>query len=134
MRFTIAALLTRTSSPFPPFSPPIPHHFPSFTSLTTLPVSTLTLALVPNDAGAKNVGTGTGAQFITGGCVSDADCSSACCSKIAASGLGICSAEAASLQNGKTGCGFSDPNKAAVIKAAEAQVKKQGFRRVVRQE
>src|SRR5947209_768865 len=110
MRFTIAALLTRTFPLSPPFSPPFPVH-----TINPTLVSTLTLALVPNDAGAKNVGTGTGAQFITGGCVSDADCSSACCSKIAASGQGICSAEAASLQNGKTGCGFSDPNKAVVI-------------------
>jgi hypothetical protein len=134
MRFTIAALLTRTSLPSPYFSPPNPHSLFLVHIINPPLVSTLTLALVPNDAGAKNVGTGTGAQFITGGCVSNADCSSACCSKIAANGLGICSAEAASLQNGKTGCGFSDPNKAAVIKAAEAQVKKQGFRRVVRQE
>ncbi|KAF1850265.1 uncharacterized protein K460DRAFT_270974 [Cucurbitaria berberidis CBS 394.84] len=88
----------------------------------------------PNDAGAKNVGEGNGAQFITGGCVSDADCSSACCSQVAATGDGVCSAEAASLQNGKTGCGFDDPNAAAVIAAAQAQVELQGFKRVVRKE
>jgi hypothetical protein len=35
--------------------------------------------VTPNNAGAKNVGAGNGAQFITGGCVADADCSSACC-------------------------------------------------------
>ena len=78
-------------------------------------MAALSLAQVtPNNAGAKNVGAGNGAQFITGGCVSDADCSSACCSQVAATGDGVCSAEAASLQNGKTGCGFNDPNAAAV--------------------
>lgn len=61
------------------------------------------MALSPNNAGAKNVGAGNGAQFITGGCVADADCSSACCAQIGTSGVGICSAEAASEQNGKTG-------------------------------
>lgn len=90
-------------------------------------VATASMALAPNDAGAKNVGAGDGSQFITGGCVNDADCSSACCAEIAASGQGICSAEAASLQNGKTGCGFVDPNASATIAAAEAQVAKQGF-------
>ena len=88
--------------------------------------------VTPNNAGAKNVGAGNGAQFITGGCVSDADCSSACCSQVAATGDGVCSAEAASLQNGKTGCGFNDPNAAAVIAAAQAQVELQGFKRAVR--
>ncbi|RDL33843.1 uncharacterized protein BP5553_08211 [Venustampulla echinocandica] len=55
-----------------------------------------------NKDGAKNVGNGAGEQFITGQCLSNADCGSACC----AGPAGICSAEAASLQNGKTGCGF----------------------------
>lgn len=90
------------------------------------------LAIVPNNAGAKSVGLGDGSQFITGGCVSDADCSSACCAN--ASNVGVCSAEAAAFQNGKAGCGFVDPNSAATIAAAKAQVAKQGFRRVVRQE
>lgn len=83
-------------------------------------------AVTPNNAGAKNVGAGNGGQFITGGCVSDADCGSACCANNG-SGQGVCSAEAASLQNGKQGCGFSDPNSAATIAAAKAQVQKQGF-------
>lgn len=90
-------------------------------------VAVSALALAPNDAGAKDVGNGDGQQFTTGGCVSDADCRSACCAEISASGLGICSAEAASTQNGKTGCGFTDPNADATIAAAEAQVEKQGF-------
>ncbi|KKY31157.1 putative biotrophy-associated secreted protein 2 [Diaporthe ampelina] len=85
------------------------------------------LALAPNDAGAKSVGAGDGSQFTTGGCVNDADCQSACCAEISDSGLGICSAEAASTQNGKLGCGFVDPNADATIADAEAQVEEQGF-------
>jgi hypothetical protein len=88
------------------------------------------LALAPNNVGAKDVGAGNGSQFTTGGCTSNADCQFACCSGVA--GVGICSAEAAAFQNGKTGCGFVDPNSAATIAAANAQVAKQGFRRVVR--
>jgi len=87
-----------------------------------------TLALAPNNAGAKDVGNGAGAQFTTGGCVADADCRSACCAEISGSGLGICSAVGAQHQNGKLGCGFTDPNAAAVIAAAKAQVATQGFR------
>ncbi|KAF2679777.1 hypothetical protein K458DRAFT_480229 [Lentithecium fluviatile CBS 122367] len=86
--------------------------------------------ITPNDAGASSVGAGDGSQFITGGCVSDADCSSGCCAD--ASGVGVCSAEAAQFQNGKNGCGFDDPNAAATIAAAQAQVELQGFKRVVR--
>ncbi|KAH8594682.1 hypothetical protein B0O99DRAFT_513380, partial [Bisporella sp. PMI_857] len=85
------------------------------------------LAVTPNNAGARNVGQGNGAQFITGGCVSDADCASACCAGNPT--VGVCSAEAASLQAGKTGCGFVDANAQATIAAAKAQVAKQGFRR-----
>jgi len=66
-------------------------------------------------------------QFTTGGCISNADCESACCAGTPT--VGICSAAAASTQNGKTGCGFVDPNSAATIAAAKAQVKKQGFRK-----
>lgn len=90
-------------------------------------VVTVVFALTPNNAGAKSVGAGDGSQFITGGCTSDADCSSACCAQISGTSTGICSAEAASLQNGKQGCGFVDPNAAATIAAAKAQVQKQGF-------
>ncbi|CAN9087412.1 unnamed protein product [Alternaria alternata] len=106
-----------------------------FTVAAFIALATVSMAQVtPNNAGAKNVGAGNGAQFITGGCVSDADCSSACCSQVAATGDGVCSAEAASQQNGKTGCGFTDPNADAVIAAAKEQVAKQGFKRVVRSE
>lgn len=93
-------------------------------------VSAMALAITPNVAGSKNVGAGDASQFTTGGCVSDADCSSACCAD--ASNVGVCSAEAAAFQNGKNGCGFADPNAAATIAAAKTQVAKQGFRRVVR--
>lgn len=91
--------------------------------------ATAIFALAPNNAGAKSVGAGDGSQFTTGGCVSNADCRSACCAEIATSGVGICSAEAAAFQNTKTGCGFVDPNAAATIAAAKQQVAKQGFRR-----
>ncbi|KAI1338303.1 hypothetical protein F5Y15DRAFT_416949 [Xylariaceae sp. FL0016] len=36
-------------------------------------------AIDPNAAGSQNVGKGDGSQFITGQCLSDADCASACC-------------------------------------------------------
>jgi len=85
------------------------------------------MALAPNNAGAQDVGNGKNEQFTTGGCVSDADCHSDCCAEISGSGLGICSAEGAQFQNGKLGCGFDDPNAAATIAAAQAQVKEQGF-------
>ncbi|KAJ4299292.1 hypothetical protein N0V90_004536 [Kalmusia sp. IMI 367209] len=102
-----------------------------FTLTTLLALATLSFAqITPNVAGAKNVGAGNGAQFITGGCVADADCSSACCAD--ASGVGVCSAEAAQFQNGKNGCGFVDPNADATIAAAQAQVEKQGFKRVAK--
>ncbi|KAH7370701.1 biotrophy-associated secreted protein 2 [Rhexocercosporidium sp. MPI-PUGE-AT-0058] len=82
-------------------------------------------ALSPNNAGAKNVGAGDASQFITGGCIDDSDCSSACCADL--SGVGICSGVAAAFQAGKAGCGFVDPNAAATIQAAADQVEKQGF-------
>ena len=85
------------------------------------------MALVqPNNAGARSVGNGNGEQFITGGCVNNADCGSNCCANNS-QGKGVCSAEAAALQNDKQGCGFADPNAAATIAAAEAQVEEQGF-------
>ncbi|EAT80163.1 hypothetical protein HBI56_056980 [Parastagonospora nodorum] len=104
-----------------------------FTIATLIALAATSMAQVtPNNAGAANVGAGDGSQFITGGCVADADCSSACCAQVESSGAGVCSAEAASLQNGKTGCGFTDPNADQVIAAAQAQVEQQGFKRVVR--
>lgn len=38
-----------------------------------------TVVVDPNAAGAANVGAGNGQQFITGQCISDADCASTCC-------------------------------------------------------
>jgi len=87
--------------------------------------------VTPNNAGARNVGSGDGSQFITGGCVSNADCSSACCANNS-QGLGVCSAEAAALQNDKQGCGFNDPNAQQAIAAAQAQVERQGFKKMVK--
>ncbi|KAI0452415.1 hypothetical protein F5B21DRAFT_483515 [Xylaria acuta] len=56
----------------------------------------------PNAAGAANVGAGNGAQFITGQCISDADCASTCCASD-----GKCAAPAVvnSAQDART-CGF----------------------------
>ncbi|KAK2055156.1 hypothetical protein LY76DRAFT_521027 [Colletotrichum caudatum] len=54
-------------------------------------------------AGSQNVGKGNGQQFITGQCLSDADCASGCC----AGPKGVCSAVAVANANGKTGCGFT---------------------------
>jgi hypothetical protein len=98
---------------------------PLHCAVLTSPVTLTTFAVTPNNAGAKNVGQANGQQFITGGCTSDADCSSACCAGNPT--VGVCSAVAASKQAGKTGCGFVDPNAAATIAAAKAQAKKQGF-------
>ncbi|KAF4980444.1 hypothetical protein FZEAL_3560 [Fusarium zealandicum] len=62
--------------------------------------------LAADSSGDKNVGNGQGQQFITGGCLSDADCQSECCATL--SGGGICSAKAAANEGGKQGCGFGD--------------------------
>ncbi|KAK4675968.1 hypothetical protein QC764_507880 [Podospora pseudoanserina] len=88
-------------------------------------VVTAMAQITPNNAGARNVGQGNGSQFITGGCVNNADCASGCCAD--ANGVGVCSAEAAQFQNGKNGCGFVDPNAQGTIAAAQAQVARQGF-------
>ncbi|CAM1503612.1 Fc.00g012030.m01.CDS01 [Cosmosporella sp. VM-42] len=56
--------------------------------------------------GSQNVGTGSGQQFITGQCFTDADCASKCCAGKAGSSTGACSAIAVSTDSGKTGCGF----------------------------
>lgn len=61
--------------------------------------------LSPDPNGADNVGNGAGLQFITGGCLSDADCASGCCAGLA-SGDAVCSGPAVSFAQGKQGCGF----------------------------
>ncbi|KAK1964920.1 hypothetical protein LY78DRAFT_658863 [Colletotrichum sublineola] len=53
--------------------------------------------------GSANVGAGNGQQFITGQCLSDADCASGCC----AGPKGACAARAVAEENGKSGCGFT---------------------------
>ncbi|KAL2875875.1 hypothetical protein SGCOL_008870 [Colletotrichum sp. CLE4] len=53
--------------------------------------------------GSQNVGKGNGQQFITGQCLSNADCASGCC----AGPKGVCSATAVANEGGKTGCGFT---------------------------
>ncbi|CAK7203577.1 hypothetical protein SEUCBS139899_006312 [Sporothrix eucalyptigena] len=69
--------------------------------------------ITPDPNGAKNVGNGQGLQFITGGCLSTADCSQAvvqsCCAFIAGgASTGICSGIDVGNVNGKAGCGFGD--------------------------
>jgi hypothetical protein len=54
----------------------------------------------------ENVGNASGKQFITGRCLSNADCGSGCCAKP----CGICSGPAVGAVAGKTGCGFDIRN------------------------
>ncbi|KAI5460199.1 hypothetical protein BGZ63DRAFT_455710 [Mariannaea sp. PMI_226] len=61
--------------------------------------------LSTDPSGDKNIGNGKGLQFITGACLSNADCQSGCCATF--SGGGICSGLAVSNVNGKQGCGFN---------------------------
>ncbi|KAI9166354.1 biotrophy-associated secreted protein [Paramyrothecium foliicola] len=88
-------------------------------------------ALTPNNAGARDVGNGQGIQFTTGGCVSDADCQEGCCAggatSVTGQAAGICSGIGAEFQNGKTGCGFEDPNAARNIADAQELSEQQGF-------
>ncbi|KAI1127026.1 hypothetical protein F5Y10DRAFT_200865 [Nemania abortiva] len=76
---------------------------PAATSGSDSTASTGSFTLDPNAAGAQNVGTGSGQQFITGQCISDADCASGCC----ATG-GACAARAVveSPQDARE-CGFT---------------------------
>ncbi|KAI0468064.1 hypothetical protein F4859DRAFT_223424 [Xylaria cf. heliscus] len=64
--------------------------------------ATGTVTVDANAPGAANVGAGNGAQFITGQCISDADCASTCCASD-----GKCAAPAVvnSPQDPRT-CGF----------------------------
>ncbi|KAI1751583.1 hypothetical protein F4782DRAFT_179936 [Xylaria castorea] len=64
--------------------------------------ATGTVTVDPSAPGAANVGAGNGAQFITGQCISDADCASTCCASD-----GKCAAPAVvnSPQDPRT-CGF----------------------------
>ncbi|KAJ9497085.1 hypothetical protein LTR99_003829 [Exophiala xenobiotica] len=60
-------------------------------------------AVNSNLAGSANVGNGAGKQFITGQCLSDADCASGCCGF----NTGLC-AGAVIAQTRDGGCGFGD--------------------------
>ncbi|PHH64237.1 hypothetical protein CDD81_4851 [Ophiocordyceps australis] len=73
-------------------------------ALATLFALALGVSAAGDPAGEKNVGNGAGKQFITGGCLSDADCASGCCAT--KNGEGICSAQAVQFDQGKQGCGF----------------------------
>ncbi|KAJ6790436.1 hypothetical protein PWT90_03014 [Aphanocladium album] len=64
----------------------------------------LSVYAVGDPAGAANVGNGQGKQFITGGCLSDADCASGCCAGLQDGA--VCSARAVAFAQGKQGCGF----------------------------
>lgn len=57
-------------------------------------------------APGPNVGTGNGLQFITGACLSNADCASGCCAGKVGSTTAACSAVLVAFDSGKTGCGF----------------------------
>jgi hypothetical protein len=66
--------------------------------------------LKPDVSGEQNVGNGQGKQFITGECLSNADCASGCCATLPQNGgptIGICSGPAVGNAQGKQGCGFS---------------------------
>ncbi|OAA65472.1 hypothetical protein SPI_02259 [Niveomyces insectorum RCEF 264] len=81
--------------------------------------------VTPDPAGTHNVGNGQGAQFITGACLSTADCSQAvvhsCCAFIAGgAATGICSGFDVANVNGKAGCGFGDGGSAAASAAPAA--------------
>ncbi|KAF8305643.1 hypothetical protein DL93DRAFT_301837 [Clavulina sp. PMI_390] len=72
---------------------------------TLAALASTVVAVPPFNSGSGNIGTGEGQQFITGQCVSDADCASGCC----AFPTGICSGPDAAFQDGKQGCGFFAP-------------------------
>ncbi|CAG8957795.1 hypothetical protein HYFRA_00000133 [Hymenoscyphus fraxineus] len=116
--------------PFVAFSLP-GSFFPNIASRGTIAARAVTTV----NAGAGAVGKGNGGQFTVGGCISDADCGSKCCAGGAVSGIsgrtnvGVCSGVGGGVenQNGKTGCGFVDPNANLTLSENAAQVKKQGF-------
>ena len=92
---------------------------------------TAAAVVTPDASGAKNVGNNNATQFIPGGCVSNADCASHCCANNS-QGLGVCSGNQVGTANDKQGCGFVDPTAQEHIAAAQAQVKAQGFKKMVK--
>lgn len=77
--------------------------------------------LSPDPNGDDNVGNGQGLQFITGGCLSDADCASGCCAGLA-SGDAVCSGPDVGNAQGKQGCGFGGAGADAGAGAGEEDV------------
>ncbi|KAI9152287.1 Interferon-induced GTP-binding protein Mx [Paramyrothecium foliicola] len=57
--------------------------------------------------GFQNAGTGSGQQFITGQCLSDADCASGCCAGSSTGGIAECIGQAVANEPPRTGCGFT---------------------------
>ncbi|EJP62690.1 uncharacterized protein BBA_08405 [Beauveria bassiana ARSEF 2860] len=74
--------------------------------LTVAAILTFALSVyaVGDPAGAADVGNGQGKQFITGGCLSDADCRSGCCAGLKDGA--VCSSPDVAFDQGKQGCGF----------------------------
>ncbi|KAL2434104.1 hypothetical protein ABEF95_014489 [Exophiala dermatitidis] len=72
-------------------------------STATVTAAASTASINSDAPGAANVGTGSGTQFITGQCLSDADCASGCCGF----NSGKC-AGAIIAQTRDGGCGFGD--------------------------
>ena len=64
--------------------------------------------------GSSSVGKANAQQFITGQCISNADCASGCCAGLPTANKGaqfaVCSGPAVGNQAGKTGCGFTIHN------------------------
>lgn len=98
-------------APSPPPVNVVPIRGPTTTTLADGSVFTI----IPSDlkvdpAGANNIGTNAGIQFIGGECLSDQDCASGCCALVDSNAgsppFGICSGKGANRQNGKQGCGF----------------------------
>ncbi|EXJ76945.1 hypothetical protein A1O3_10102 [Capronia epimyces CBS 606.96] len=69
----------------------------------TTPTRSASTTVNSNLAGSANVGNGAGKQFITGQCLSDADCASGCCGF----NTGLC-AGAVIAQTRDGGCGFGN--------------------------
>jgi len=91
-------------------------HFTSILTTFVLTIAAVQAApslsarqLKPDDSGKKNIGNGVGLQFITGQCLSNADCASGCCATLPQGGttIGICSGPAVGNAQGKQGCGFT---------------------------
>lgn len=82
---------------------------------TTPPAVSANPAIDTSKPGAQNVGKGDGSQFITGQCLSNADCASKCCNK----NTGICNAIGAV---GIDNCGFQAGGASAVAAPVAAAV------------